>query len=117
MMTMTEQTLRQQLLDTSRRMVELGLNRGTAGNASVRFGDGMLITPSAMPVSEMGVEGMVHMGLDGGVRHGGWRQHPLHALHAVRRTGLVRPRTGSAARPQSLPARQPRHDRAGYRFG
>jgi len=79
-MTMTEQTLRQQLLETSRRMVELGLNRGTAGNASVRFGDGMLITPSAMPVSEMGPESMVRMGLDGDVRQGGkpsseWRFH------------------------------------------
>ena len=47
---MTEQTLRQHLLQTSRRMVELGLNRGTAGNASVRCGDNILITPSALPV-------------------------------------------------------------------
>ena len=76
----TEQTLRQQLLDTSCRMVELGLNRGTAGNASVRYADGMLITPSALPVSEMSTESMVRMDLEGKVLQGSrpsseWRIH------------------------------------------
>jgi len=75
---MTE--LRQQLLDTSRRLVELGLNRGSSGNASVRDGDGMLITPSALPVSGMTVTSMVRMYLDGNVLQGGkpsseWRFH------------------------------------------
>lgn len=77
---MTEQALRQQLLDTSRRLVELGLNRGSSGNASLRFGDGMLITPSALPVSEMLPESMVRMDLQGNVLQGGkpsseWRFH------------------------------------------
>ncbi len=77
---MNEQQLRTALLDTSRRLVELGLNRGTAGNASVRYGDGMLITPSALPVSEMTPESMVRMDLDGNVQQGGkpsseWRFH------------------------------------------
>ena len=77
---MTEQALCQQLLDTSRRLVELGLNRGTAGNASVRYGDGMLITPSALPVSEMSAESMVFMNSQGNVQRGGkpsseWRFH------------------------------------------
>jgi L-fuculose-phosphate aldolase len=77
---MTEQTLRQQLLDTSCRMVELGLNRGTAGNASVRYADGMLITPSALSVSEMNAESMVRMDLEGKVLQGSrpsseWRIH------------------------------------------
>jgi L-fuculose-phosphate aldolase len=76
---MSEQ-LRQQLLDTSRRLVELGLNRGSSGNASVRYDGGMLITPSALPVSEMTLESMVRMDLDGNVRQGGkpsseWRFH------------------------------------------
>ena len=61
-------------------MVELGLNRGTAGNASVRYSDGMLITPSAMPVSEMDTESMVRMNLEGKVLQGSrpsseWRIH------------------------------------------
>jgi L-fuculose-phosphate aldolase len=77
---MTEQQLRQQLLDTSRRLVELGLNRGTAGNASVRCADGMLITPSALKVSEMTPDSIVHMDLEGNVLQGGkpsseWRFH------------------------------------------
>jgi L-fuculose-phosphate aldolase len=77
---MEEQTSRQQLLDTSRRLVELGLNRGTAGNASVRIGDDILITPSALPVSEMTTESMVRMDMKGSVLQGGkpsseWRFH------------------------------------------
>ncbi|MDH2916512.1 MAG: class II aldolase/adducin family protein [Gallionella sp.] len=79
-MTMNEQQLRAALLQTSRRMVELGLNRGTAGNASVRQGDGMLITPSALPVAEMSTDSMVRMDLEGNVLQGGkpsseWRFH------------------------------------------
>lgn len=72
--------LRQQLLDTSRRLVELGLNRGSSGNASVRNGDGMLITPSTLPVSGMTEASMVRIDLDGNVLQGGkpsseWRFH------------------------------------------
>ncbi len=77
---MTEQTSRQQLLTTSRRLVELGLNRGSSGNASVRDCDGMLITPSALLVSEMTPDSMVRMDLAGTVLQGGkpsseWRFH------------------------------------------
>jgi L-fuculose-phosphate aldolase len=76
----TEQTLRQQLLHTSRRMVELGLNRGTAGNASVRCGEDILITPSAMAVSEMNEEDLVLLDAAGKVLQGRkpsseWRFH------------------------------------------
>lgn len=77
---MTEPVLRLQLLDTSRRMLELGLNRGASGNASVRDGDDMLITPSALLVSEMTTDSMVRMDLQGKVLQGGkpsseWRFH------------------------------------------
>lgn len=77
---MTEQQLREQLLATSQRLVELGLNRGTAGNASIRHGAGMLITPSALPVAEMTTDSMVQMDLEGKVLQGGkpsseWRFH------------------------------------------
>ncbi|GAB1232472.1 class II aldolase/adducin family protein [Ferrigenium sp. UT5] len=75
-----EQALRAALLDVSRRMVELGLNRGTAGNASVRCREGVLLTPSAVPVAEMSPASMVRMTLDGTVQQGGrpsseWRFH------------------------------------------
>jgi len=77
---MTEQVLRLQLLDTSRRMVEVGLNRGTAGNASVRCADDILITPSALPVAEMTEQDMVLLAADGKVLQGRkpsseWRFH------------------------------------------
>lgn len=77
---MTEHQLRQQLLDASQRLVELGLNRGTAGNASVRYEDDMFITPSALPVADMTTASMVHMDLEGNVLQGGkpsseWRFH------------------------------------------
>ena len=35
---------RQALVETMRRLAALGLNRGTAGNASVRTADGFLVT-------------------------------------------------------------------------
>lgn len=77
---MNELLLRQQLLDTSRTLVDLGLNRGSSGNASVRYGDGLLITPSALPVAEMTIHSMVRLDLDGNVLQGGkpsseWRFH------------------------------------------
>ena len=77
---MSKQGLHQQLLDASQRLVELGLNRGSSGNASVRDGDGMLITPSALPVAAMTPDSMVRMDLNGRVLQGGkpsseWRFH------------------------------------------
>ncbi len=77
---MNEQFLRQQLLDTSRDLLALGLNRGTSGNASVRFGTGLLITPSALPVTAMKSASMVQLAGNGDVLAGGkpsseWRFH------------------------------------------
>jgi L-fuculose-phosphate aldolase len=75
-----ESELRSALLHTSRRMVELGLNRGTAGNASVRCGDDILITPSALPVADMSEQDLVLIDKDGKVLQGRkpsseWRFH------------------------------------------
>ena len=77
---MTEQQLRTDLLEASRRLVELGLNRGTAGNGSVRCGENILITPSALPVAEMSEQDMVLLDTGGKVLKGGkpsseWRFH------------------------------------------
>lgn len=79
-MSMAEQELRQQLLSISQQLLELGLNRGSSGNASMRTGDDMLITPSALPVSAMTPDSMVRMDLAGNVLQGGkpsseWRFH------------------------------------------
>ena len=60
--------LREQLLTISRKLCELGLNRGTSGNASVRDGTGFLVTPTGMAVEEMTPRDMVWMSIDGKVQ-------------------------------------------------
>ena len=65
---MEEDILRHELLRSTRRLDELGLNRGTSGNCSFReagLGKSFLITPSAVPVGELSAEDMIEMGLDG----------------------------------------------------
>ncbi len=76
----SEQGLRAALLNVSRHLVELGLNRGSSGNASVRCGDSILITPSALPVAAMNARDMVMIDAGGTVQQGGkpsseWRFH------------------------------------------
>lgn len=62
------QTLREQLLATTRKLQELGLNKGTSGNVSVRDGDGFLVTPSGMEVDAMTRHDMVGMSFGGELR-------------------------------------------------
>ena len=57
--------LRQQLIATALAMQPAGLNRGTAGNVSVRDGDGFLITPTGMPYASLTADDIPHMRLDG----------------------------------------------------
>ncbi len=59
------QNQREHLLKISQKLVQLGLNKGTSGNVSVRFGDGFIITPSGMPIEEMTADSMVNMQFDG----------------------------------------------------
>ena len=59
------QTLREQLLNTTRKLHELGLNKGTSGNVSVRDGNGLLVTPTGLEVEAMTPRDMVAMGFDG----------------------------------------------------
>ena len=70
----------EQLLKTSQKLAELGLNKGTSGNCSVRYEDGFLVTPSGMPVDEMMPDSMVQMQFDGRFEQGKkpsseWRFH------------------------------------------
>ena len=45
--------LRQSIIDGCIWMQAAGLNQGTSGNISLRVGDGLLITPSAVPYADM----------------------------------------------------------------
>ena len=56
---MTEQALRQQLVEVSRRLNASGLNQGTSGNLSVRIPGGLLITPSSLPFEQMQPQDLV----------------------------------------------------------
>ena len=56
---------REQLLDITRKLHTLGLNKGTSGNVSVRDGDGFLVTPTGMEVEAMTPHDMVAMDFDG----------------------------------------------------
>ena len=51
--------LRHALIDTACAMQPAGLNRGTAGNVSVRHGDGFYITPTGMPYAGLAPKEML----------------------------------------------------------
>ena len=60
-----EAALRRGMVDGARRLVALGLNRGTSGNLGVRCGAGLLVTPSGVPVEAMTPESMVALDFSG----------------------------------------------------
>ena len=87
--------LRQQLIDSARRMQAAGLNRGTAGNLSVRVGEAgtgndgdFLITPTGMAYDELVAADIVHMHHEGSCQgrrrpSSEWRFHrDLYAARA-----------------------------------
>ena len=63
----TETICRENLFTTSHKLCDLGLNKGTSGNASVRCGSGFLVTPSGLDIAEMSPANMVGMQFDGTV--------------------------------------------------
>ena len=65
---------RENLLSIAQKLIETGLNKGTAGNVSVRLkengSDGFLVTPSGMVVEDMSAASMVQMQFDGSYEQG-----------------------------------------------
>lgn len=88
-----ELALRTELVEACRSMNRLGINKGTAGNISVRHGDGFLISPTGIPYDMLQAGQVVFVAWDGGYSGGvlpssEWRFHRdlLHArpdLNAV----------------------------------
>jgi len=74
-------TERAALTHVMQELARAGLNRGAAGNASVRTVDGMLITPTGARARTLRDEHHVEMGLDGAIAPGQlkpsseWRFH------------------------------------------
>jgi len=59
-----ERAARETVVAAMRELSASGLNRGTSGNVSLRFGAAMLITPSAVPPDELTADLVAKMRLD-----------------------------------------------------
>lgn len=75
-----ERGVRRAVLDVLLRAGELRVNQGTSGNASARWGEGMVITPSAVPYERLTADDLLHVAWDGTVtgdrpRSSEWRFH------------------------------------------
>jgi L-fuculose-phosphate aldolase len=71
---------RESLLKSMQTLEELGLNRGTSGNASIRQKNGFLVSPSGVAVRELTCTHMVEMNMQGEATRAGkpsseWRFH------------------------------------------
>jgi L-fuculose-phosphate aldolase len=66
-----EYELRRAIVETCRQMNALGINQGTSGNVSARFGEVMLISPSAVPYDRLQPEDIAVMPLEG--EYGAWQ--------------------------------------------
>jgi L-fuculose-phosphate aldolase len=73
--------LNKEIIFTVNQFAQLNLGVGTAGNASARFEDTFLISPSAMPYDSLGTADIVEMDMSGNVKKGNkkpsseWRFH------------------------------------------
>ncbi|MDQ6702936.1 MAG: class II aldolase/adducin family protein, partial [Pseudomonadota bacterium] len=75
-----EEAVRQAIIGACLGMNTNGINQGTAGNISVRWENGLLITPSGLPYDEMKIDDIVFMNMDGSYEHrlaasSEWRFH------------------------------------------
>jgi L-fuculose-phosphate aldolase len=77
---MNETELRREMVRITKQLDELGLNRGTSGNLSARFRDGMLITPSGMGAEGLTQDDIVFVRMDGTSR-GCWQPSSEWLFH------------------------------------
>ena len=60
-----DESLRAEIIQTSLRMNELGINQGKSGNVSTRIENGFLVTPTGIPYEDTKPEQIVAMRMDG----------------------------------------------------
>jgi L-fuculose-phosphate aldolase len=89
---MNELELKAAVLATARAMNAERLNRGAAGNVSVRCRDGFLITPTGMAYEACEADDMVFVGLDGSP---GGRRKPSSEWRFHRDIYAARPEAGA----------------------
>lgn len=81
-----------ELIATARAMAAARLNQGTAGNLSVRHGEGFLITPTGMDYADLEPADIPWMGLDGRVEG---RRTPSSEWRFHRDIYAARPEAGA----------------------
>lgn len=89
---MIELDIKAKVLATARAMNAVGINRGSAGNVSVRHGDGFLVTPTGMAYGACVAEDMVFVGFDGAVSG---RRKPSSEWRFHRDIYAARPEAGA----------------------
>ena len=92
---------RRAIIETCLAMNASGLNRGTSGNVSRRWHDGLLITPSGIPYERLAPEDIVLMDLEGG--HQGKHQ-PSSEWRFHRDILAARPEVGAVVHTHSVHA-------------
>ena len=63
----SEKKLREQMIETCIQMNEIGINQGSSGNISVRWKEGMLITPAGIAYDILEPEDICFMNMEGKV--------------------------------------------------
>jgi L-fuculose-phosphate aldolase len=87
------QSLRESVLETYRKLTDLGFILGTWGNISVRIEEGILVTPSRVSIEQMTLADLVTVTM-AGERLGGKRL-PSSEMHVHRLLLLERPDIGA----------------------
>ncbi len=77
---MNEQELRTELVRTALKLDALGLSHNASGNLSVRYGAGMLITPSGFGVEGLSIDDIVFVHLSG-ESQGRWKPSSEWLFH------------------------------------
>lgn len=83
-----EKALRKLAVAAIRKLDAIGMNRGSTGNLSLRWGDGMLITPTGMGADDLRAQDLVWLGHDDTLI-GPWK--PSSEWHFHRAIYLARP--------------------------
>ena len=115
----TRKSAREAIVDAVRFLEDKRLNHGSAGNVSMRFGDGLLVTPTGGRGDWLTPDDIVHIALDGEVRGGGKalervafsRRDPAHPAGSAGRCPHSRRLLRGAELPAQADPAVPLHDR------
>lgn len=87
--------LKAQVLACAQAMNASGINRGSAGNVSVRYEEGFIVTPTGMDYARASPEDMVCVGMDGVVNMAQGTRKPSSEWRFHRDIYAARPEAGA----------------------